>query len=133
MNICVFGRYKVHFVNKYDYIADYEFGEPSYDTQSEEWTEEMDGGKLIDLLAKVMRHSDMVDVSSSDKNFHTSLFNPMNSCGSEIQIEYEEVKGESISDIFDEEFTPYPGYTEHEPIPQEIKLINQENFNLPEE
>ena len=102
MNICVFNKYKVHLINKYDYITDREFGETSYTTEEEEWTKEMDGGTLIDIVAKMLLDTEVINITSLDKFIHISYFNPMNGTSAEIDIEYEEIKEQENFNLSEE-------------------------------
>lgn len=92
MNICVFNKYKVHFINEYTYITDCEFGEISYGAGKEEWIKEMNGGELIDMIAESMLDNETINVTSSDRFVHITHFNTMNGTGAEIHFEYEEIK-----------------------------------------
>ena len=92
MNICVFGKYNVHYVENYSYR---EYDDPDYAsfaTGRDEWTVEMDGPQLLRLISKLMVEKDTIDVVGSGGHVYITQFRPTTGEGSEIHIEYEEIE-----------------------------------------
>lgn len=90
MNICVFGKYRVDFHNEYSYISDIEFGEHTYSEDKEEWTKDMEGDELMNLISKLMIDNEAIDISDANENtISITMFNPMDGTGNNINIRYE--------------------------------------------
>lgn len=92
MNISVFSDYKVSFKNEYSYISDYDYNEPNYDTEIEEWEKEMDGGSFMNFISKLLLDKETISIVSNENTVCISTFCPHNGTGSDIIIKYEERK-----------------------------------------
>ena len=100
MNIDVFENYKVHLVNIYDYISDREFGEYSYATDKEEWTEELDGCKFLHLIIQILSSPETISINNSTKGrIEIVQFNSMYGTGARIRIDYEPIQKEQYKDL----------------------------------
>ena len=62
----------------------------------------MDGGTLIDIVAKMMVDAEVINITSLDKFIHISYFNRMNGTSAEIDIEYEEIKEQENFNLSEE-------------------------------
>ena len=90
MNICAFGKYRVDLKNNYTYISDKEFGEYTYSKGKEEWTKDMEGGELINLIGNLLIDSETIDISDVNENtISITMFNSMDGTGNDIIIRYE--------------------------------------------
>lgn len=90
MNISAFGKYRVDFKNNYTYISDKEFGEYTYSKDKEEWTKDMEGGELMNLIGKLMLDNETIDISDiNERSITIGMFNPMDGTGNDILIRYE--------------------------------------------
>lgn len=101
MNICAFGKYRVDLRNNYTYTSDKEFGEYTYSKGKEEWTKDMQGGELMNLISDLMQDKECIDICDTDKIKHTiaiTLFNPDDGTGNDIIISYK-ILPDSISEI----------------------------------
>ena len=92
MNISAFSNYKVSFINQYSYISDYEYNEPTYETEIEKWEKEMDGSTFMNFVAKLLLDKETISIVSDKKTVYISTFCPHNGTGADILIEYEERK-----------------------------------------
>lgn len=89
MNICAFGKYRVDFQNNYTYISDKEFGEYTYSEGKEEWTKDMEGGELMNLISKLMIDTNTIGISNYEDGVVITTFDPMDGTGSDIIVRYE--------------------------------------------
>lgn len=90
MNINAFGKYRVDFQNNYTYISDKEFNEYTYSEDKEEWTKDIEGGELMNLIGNLLIDSEVIDISDANENtISITMFNPMDGTGNDIQIRYE--------------------------------------------
>ena len=93
MNINVFKKYNVPLCN--EYISDKEFGEYTYSKDKEEWTKDVEGGELANIIAKLLLDTEFITIESKhSKELNTlyiTLFNPCDGTGSEVLIEYKEL------------------------------------------
>ena len=92
MNISAFSNYKVSFKNEYSYISDYEYNEPTYETETEKLEKEMDGGTFMNFVAELMLNGETIPVISKENTIFIETFCPHNGTGSDIVIKYEEIK-----------------------------------------
>lgn len=94
MDINVFGKYKVTFTNKFDYISDYDCGIEDYVYAKDKttWKKKMQGGELMDMVAKLMLDHDAISIESFDNKIVVETFRPDNGTGGNIVIKYEEVR-----------------------------------------
>lgn len=90
MNINVFGKYNVKLFNRYTYISDYDYEmkDPIFSENIEEWEKTMDGGDLIQFLARILLEYDTITFECKN-----------------LSIEH----GELVSEIFIEKFEPQDG------------------------
>ena len=94
MNICAFGKYKVSYTNKYDYVSEYDWDmqENVYSHDKSTWKRTMQGGELIDFIAKLLKEKDVIDFSDKDNSIFISTFDSWNGTGEDIRIKYMAVK-----------------------------------------
>ena len=92
MNISAFFNYNVLFKNEYSYISDYDGNEPTYDTEIEKWEKKMDGGTLMNFIAKLLFDKETISVTSKENTIYIDTFCPHNGTGADILINYEEIK-----------------------------------------
>ena len=88
-DICVFGKYKVDFKNKYTYISDNEFNEYTYSEEREDWTKDMEGEELMNLIGNLIIDNNTIAVSNYEDGVTITMFDPMDGTGSDIIIRYE--------------------------------------------
>lgn len=97
MNICAFGKYRVDFQNNYTYISDKEFNEYTYSKDKEEWTEDMEGGELMNLIGNLLIDSEAIDISDVNENtISITMFNSMDGTSNDIIIRYETLPDEKV-------------------------------------
>lgn len=97
MNINIYGKYKVYYRNKYDYVDDYDYDLKmyTYKTNTIIWRKTLQGGELLDLIRHKLNDVDVLEFHVCDTEIHISLFNPNNGTGSDIKIKITEVKQET--------------------------------------
>lgn len=90
MNINVFGKYKVTFTNKFDYISEYDYDRESYVYAKDKttWKRKMQGGELMDMVAKLMLDHDAISIDSSENKIVVETFRPDNGTGGTLIIKY---------------------------------------------
>lgn len=91
MDICVFGKYKVKFTNKYSYISDYYDREPVYSMDTEHFTKVMDGYDLLQLVTNLLQDHETIDISSTKSTITITQFNVHNGTDNNIVIKYSPV------------------------------------------
>ena len=97
MNINIYGKYKVYYRNKYDYVDDYDYDlqQYSYKTDTVIWRKILEGGKLLDLIGRKLKDNYILEFHVCDTEIHISTFNPCDGTGSDIKIKITEVKQET--------------------------------------
>ena len=93
MNICVFGKYKVSYTNKYDYVSDYdwEMKQNEYSSDKCTWRRTMQGGEFIDFIAHHLTDMDTIEIRDEKDVIYITKFNPNDGTGSDIRIKYTDV------------------------------------------
>ena len=95
IDICVFGKYKVKLHNNYSYVSDYDYEmkSPIFSEDVEEWEKVMDGGELMQLIAKLMLEYDTTSISSfKEGKIVIEKFEPQDGTGGTITINYRAIK-----------------------------------------
>lgn len=103
MNISAFSNYKVLFKNEYSYISDYDYNEPNYTTEIEEWEKEMDGGALMNFISKLLSDKETISITSNGNTVYIDTFCPHNGTGADMLIKYEEIGNRSKEDEKEDE------------------------------
>lgn len=88
MRINIMSKYQVKYKNKYSYRVEDDVYDKVFKHDTHKWNRKMDGSKLIELIAHLMRESDFLDITSNESGIHISLFEPLTGEGADITIQY---------------------------------------------
>ena len=103
MNINTFGKYNVKLFNRYTYISDYDYEmkDPIFSEDIEEWEKIMDGGDLMQFLARILLEYDTITFECKNLSIEhrepvggiiIEKFDPQNGTGATITINYRAIK-----------------------------------------
>ena len=94
MNISVYSKYKVTVNKKYSYVSDYDYDYKNYilSQGKDYYRRTMQGDKLMDFVANLMKHPQCFEVCAKDDNIYITLFDSSNGTGSDYKITYKETK-----------------------------------------
>ena len=97
MNINIYGKYKVYYRNKYDYVDDYDYDLKiyNYKTNTVSWRKILQGGELLDLIGRKLKDNYILEFHVCNTEIHISTFDPNNGTGSDVKIKITEVKQET--------------------------------------
>ena len=95
MNINIFSKYKVKYINKYSYISEKIEDEYIFSDDKAEWTKEMDGWSFIKFIIGILEDRDFMSINSIPNGIGIEQFDPSSGETGSIKIEYEELEGEN--------------------------------------
>ena len=87
MNICVYGKYRVKCVNRYDYITEYDYdcgGSPLFAKGTERFTKTESGSDVIERIKRELNNPQILSADFTDNKIHFQFFDPYNGTGQDI-------------------------------------------------
>lgn len=95
-DICVFGNYKVRRICNYSYISDKIGDEYAFSDGKADNTQQIDGGRLMEMIAKEMLEHDTIGVHFYDEENSLKIsiegFNPNTGEGSDTDYIIERIE-----------------------------------------
>lgn len=88
MRINIMSKYQVKYKNKYSYRVEDEVHDKIFKHGIHKWNRKMDGGKLIELIAHIMRESDFLEITSNETEIQITLFEPLTGESADITVKY---------------------------------------------
>lgn len=84
MRIDIMSKYQVKYKNKCSQRIEYNVFKP----YTCKWDRKLNGGELIDLIARIMQESNFLEIVSNESEIHISLFSPDTGESEDITIQY---------------------------------------------
>lgn len=82
MKFHIYADYEITVENEYCYINE----EGDHTTETENFTKTMDGGKLAEFIADLLKDREFSSISTINNKIEISTFDPMNGTGANISI-----------------------------------------------
>ena len=91
MNFCIYSNYEISVKNEYCYINE----DGDHQTETETFTKIIDGGKLAEVIASLLKDNHFSSFSNSNDKIIISLFDPTDGPGHDIVMVVKETSDEA--------------------------------------
>lgn len=92
MRINIMSKYQVKYKNKYSYRVENDVYNKIFKHGIHKWNRKMDGGNLIELIARLIQEPDFLDIASNENEIQVALFEPLTGEGADITIQYKRLE-----------------------------------------